>query len=388
MSTKAAGRLAWTLWALYVAAAVATLSAAAMLAIGFATVGSLVASRQPRSAVGWLLLASALAFMAELGAEIYATEGSGAAITAAAWFAGWAWNVLLLVAAILLPLFFPDGHLLSSRSRWAVTLGVASVCLTIVALALRPGPLDINTRSPVTNPLGLNGNAGDAMGAAAQLGSAALLGTVLLAAASLALRLRRSRGRERAQMKWFALLGVLTLTAQATASLGQAAAEASQQAWLEVVSGLGFLTTLALFAVGLPLAIGIAILRHRLYDIDVVIKRTLVYSAVTATLVTTYLVLVLLLQAALNPVTRESDLAVATSTLAVAALFRPVRTRIQRIVDRRFFRQRYDAVQTLERFAGHLRDGVDLETLGTNLRYAVHEAMQPAHVSLWVRTPP
>ncbi|MBA3748824.1 MAG: hypothetical protein H0W96_15230, partial [Solirubrobacterales bacterium] len=191
--------------------------------------------------------------------------------------------------------------------------------------------------------------------------------------ASVVVRYRRAGRVQRQQIKWLATAGaILAVVAPLDAVLDDPLGRAAFAA-----------TTISVLM--LPVAVGIAILRHRLYDIDVVINRTLVYGALTASLVAAYLGSVLLLQLALNPLTASSNLAIAGSTLAVAALFQPARRRIQAIVDRRFFRRKYDAARTLERFGAQLRDEVDLDALGEDLRAVVAETMQPAHVSLWLR---
>jgi hypothetical protein len=203
-------------------------------------------------------------------------------------------------------------------------------------------------------------------------------------AVALVRRFHRARGLERLQLKWLATAGALVATLYLSALLGSLLKpepfSGQDPEWLKVlqaIAGLSFLL--------LPVAIGVAVLRHRLYDIDVVINRTLVYGLLTVTLGAVYLGSVLVLQLALRPLTNRSDLAVAASTLAVAALFRPARARIQSAVDRRFYRSRYDAGRILEAFADRLRHELDLEAVAVDLRDAVRDTVQPAHVSLWLR---
>ena len=229
------------------------------------------------------------------------------------------------------------------------------------------------------NPLGLGGSFGEIARVTRDLTEVLAIPVFLVSLASVVVRLRRSRGRERLQVKWVAYAAVLTATSFATSFLvgllpsGQTAAD------------IFFLVGVAGFT-GIPVAAGIAILRYRLYEIDLLINRTLVYGSLTVMLVAVYAGSIVVLQGLLRALTgQESQLAIVASTLAVAALFTPLRRRVQSFIDRRFYRRKYDAAKTLEAFSAKLRDETDLEALNNELVGVVRETMQPAHVSLWVR---
>jgi hypothetical protein len=386
VSTRNAGRLAWSLAAtsvLLFAASMAFYAAglgadsgqvlSLSIILGFSGVGALVASRQPGNAIGWIFCGAAL-FGPALGnlANAYAgywLDGHPASeglAKAGAAYASLGWMPEVLVPITFLLLLFPDGRLLTPRWRpvaWCAALGIAGAFVTT---GLNPGPLEDFPQ--IQNPFGIHSVLRDALeGLSFLLLLIGLVGAPL----SLYLRLRRASGQEREQIKWLVWAGAVAVVVFVIGTAGY-------DVWGEAISNAAIL----LSVLGLAVATGIAILRYRLYDIDVVINRTLVYAVLTATLAGAYLASVLLLQLVLSP---SSDLAIAGSTLAVAALFQPARRRIQATVDRRFYRRRYDAARTLERFGGKLRDEVDLDSLGAELRGVVAETMQPAHVSLWLR---
>jgi hypothetical protein len=278
-------------------------------------------------------------------------------------------------------LLYPDGHLPSPRWRPVAWLSAVTVGALTVVLLLSPGQLEAGPVPNVSNPLALEW-ARPVLEIALAILLPAFALCILASAAGLVWRFRGSRGVERQQLKWLATAGALVASLFVVSIIASILTSTSgrEPGWLTVLDHAGFL----LFAL-LPISIGIAILRHGLYGIDVIINRALVYGSLTAVLAGAYLGSVLLLQLVLNPVTRQSELAVAGSTLAVAALFRPVRARIQGTVDRRFYRSRYDAARTLATFGRRLRYELDLDAVGADLRAAVHETVLPAHVSLWLR---
>lgn len=342
----------------------------ATILVTLAVIGVVVASRQPRNAVGWILCIVPLSLgVLVLNAHLYwaiALDGdpNGPLAENIAWLASWAWVPAMVAMLNLFPLVFPTGRPPSPRWRPVVWAVVAVTVLLLVGTALEPGRFE---DYPVDNPYG-GGNPAVVIGL---LGFAGMLLTGLTALASIVVRYRRSHGVERQQLKW-------------VASAAGLFAVNFIVPWENFFGDdVGFAVLLLGFLV-IASAVAVAMLRYRLYDIDVVINRALVYGSLTALLAGTYLGSVLLLQLALSRLTAGSSLAVAVSTLAAAALVRPARARIQDTVDHRFFRRKYDAARTIESFASRLRDEVDLESLSLELRRAVATTVQPAHVSLWV----
>jgi hypothetical protein len=301
-----------------------------------------------------------------------------------AWTANWYWFLMLALALIYLPMLFPDGRLPSRR--WlpiAVLAGIAALGFVLPRAFMDTLPLNEAPGYRIDNPIGIEG-----LGPVENLPFFGVLLNGLLviafvgAAASVVVRFRRSRGVERLQMKWFVYVTVVLVGGSILTSV---IGVASGLRWLEQFSFV--LSMVAL--VGLPIAVGIAILRYRLYDIDVVINRTLVYGPLTAILVLIYLGGVVSLQYAFRILTgQESQGAIVASTLAIAALFNPLRHRVQAFVDRRFYRRKYDARKTLEAFSAKLRNETDLIALNAELASVVSETIQPATMSLWLRPDP
>ena len=353
-----------------------------VIPITCSTVGVIIASRRPDHPIGWLfcavgLLAGVNHFFAEYAIFALLTQpGSLPGGQASAWVAAWPWmpsNALLVFVALL----FPDGRLPSRRWLPFAWLNVVVAVVGTVAVAFLAGP--IPALAPIENPLGVEG-AQTLLGPVATVAGALERGILgVVAVGSLFLRLRRARGGEREQIKWLAYAASVVVIG---AILTYVIPEATDAQWVGQVG----LALLAVGFVGIPIAIGIAILRYRLYDINLLINRTLVYGSLTAILVAHYFGSIIWLQIAFVELTgQRSTLAVVASTLVIAALFRPWQRWVQAFVDRRFYRRKYDARRTLEAFSAKLRDETDLDALSNDLTDAVRETMQPAHVSLWLR---
>jgi hypothetical protein len=350
-----------------------------LLLLAFSTVGALVASRRPENPIGWLFCSGALVWiLGELALEyaVYALITAPGALPAGAWmmwFGTWARGIGWFLIVAFLLLLFPTGRLPSPR--WRLVLWGAIGYIGMFTLVVWLSPVLPDTRLAfVHNPLGLEIESVNVL-----VELLYLTIPLLLVAGGLAVivRFRRSRGDERQQLKWFAYaVGVMVVMFAIWFSL--------EVAGFVAIGSLTFIVPLA----GLPIAAGVAILKYRLYDIDLIINRTLVYGALTVMLALVYLGGVATTQVIFRALTgqeQQPQLVVVVSTLVIAALVNPLRRRIQSFIDRRFYRKKYDARKTLEAFSSKLREETDLDALNAELVGVVRETMQPAHVALWLR---
>ncbi len=359
----------------------------AVLGLVFGVIGALVASRLPRNAIGWLFCALALLFEFSILGEAYIAYGSQASGLLpgrawVGWILQWSNNGLAPAFIILCFLLFPTGRLPSARWRPLVWVVVGVTAVYAASAAFAPGHL---LDYPIENPAGI-----ESAGALRMIADASLqvlvLPLMLLSAVSLLARLRRSAGTERQQLKWFAYAAALLAIYLVVGNVTDTLLGFLQNKVAETAFFLVFFSILA----GLPVAMGVAILKYRLYEIDLLINRTLVYGALTAMLAVVYIGGVAATQAIFRALTgqeQQPQLAIVVSTLVIAALFNPLRRRIQGFIDRRFYRRKYDAAKTLAAFSARLRDETDLEQLTDELIAVLRDTIQPTHASVWLRPP-
>jgi hypothetical protein len=357
--------------------------------LAFPIVGAFIASARPENPIGWILLADGLLWMCISVTDFYglyglAVPGSVPFPLVMAGLNNWLWVPAVGLFGTYLLLLFPDGRLPSGRWRLLAWLSGAVIVLASMGVMLAPGPLQ--GLGGVRNPFGVEG-----VPWVEDAGTAVLLMLplcMLASASSLMMRYRRSGGEVREQIKWIAFAAsvvvivylLVVVTSFVVPSVTWFAA--ASPLWLNI---LEYAALVSLTAV--PIAVGFAVSKYRLYDIDVVINRTLVYGSLTALLALVYLGGVTAAQAIFSTLTGQQEqpqLAIVISTLIIAALFNPLRRRIQSFIDRRFYRGKYDAAKTLEAFSAKLRDETDLDALSTDLVGVIKETMQPAHVSLWL----
>jgi hypothetical protein len=390
MKSRTAARLAWLLWAvvvpLTIAVAVAGVVGAGELdavlvafvtfVLAFSTVGALVASRLPHNPIGWIMSGAALAYVVGGASLVYVEEvGHGVPVTLAGrlviWLGTWVFSIGLGLAGIFLLLLFPSGRPPSPRWRIVGYAGALGILLLVVGIAFVPGSFEGHG----VNPLGVRG-AASFLHSVEDIGGTLTIAAVAGAAASLIVRFRRSKGVERQQLKWLAYAGAVVALGF-VAIVPVEAVFGSTKA--DDINNFVITQTLAL----VPIATGIAVLRYRLYDIDRIINRTIVYLLVTGSLVAVYAGTVFVISAV--AVGSSDNLTVAVATLVAAALFRPALRRVQGFVDRRFYRFKYDAQQTIDAFGYRLREETNLDELTSDLLGVVRQTVQPAHASVWLQ---
>jgi hypothetical protein len=354
--------------------------------LAFPLVGALIASNRPKNPIGWICLAIGIIWMIVPISTSYGVyglvvrPGSVPFPAAIGSLAEWIWVPAVGLLGIYLILLFPDGRLPSRRWRPVAWLSGAVIILVSAGFALSPGPME--GLPGIRNPFGLEKYP---WVADATLGVILLLPLcILVSAVSLVLRFLRSEGEEREQIKWLAfaasILGLGFFSYVIPANILPDDAGGVDRLWVNLLED-----AVTLSFAGVPVAVGIAILRYRLFDIDIIIRRTLVYSVLTLMLGLVYIGCILLSRTLIAPLTGGSELAIVASTLAIAALFNPLRRRIQTIIDKRFYRRKYDAAKVLAAFGTTVRDETDLDALTNEMLRVVDATMQPEHVSLWLR---
>lgn len=355
----------------------------------FPAVGALIFRRRPEHPIGWLFCCVNLGWAINNFAGPYAkyalvtNPGTVPGGEVAVWFYFWPGPVSVALFALLI-LLFPNGRPLSPRWSIVAWLTAGYAVVGAVTIALAPGRIDDTIGFAVDNPVGIGGPFGDVLALLAGITQPLAVPLLMVALVSLALRQRRSTGKERQQLEWFtsSLVLYVLLVGADTALHIYYGTESAMPQWAALFNDIAINSDILI-----PIAAGIAILRYRLYDIDFLINRALVYTTLTISLTVVYVGCVVLLQTLLNSFMSESSqLVIVASTLTIAALFNPLRRRVQSFVDRRFYRRRYDATRTLEAFSSRLRKETDLDALSGHLVEVVSETMQPAHVSLWIRT--
>jgi hypothetical protein len=355
----------------------------------FAVVGVLVAARNPGNPVGWILLAIGATWGLDLVCSSYATyglelhRGSHDLAVVTASIDSMLWVPGIGLTGVFLLLLFPDGHLLTPRWRWLAWSSAAGLTVASLGILCDPGLMSDSSFPNTVNPLGI-----DALGTVTQVLRSVVIMVpiaILGAALSLILRFRRSRGTERLQMKWLAAAAAAVAGIFAVAMVFAAIlpSGADTPEWLQL------LQTVALISFGLiPVSIGFAVFQYRLYDIDLIIRRTLTYSCLAGILIGIYLAGVVGLSSVLRAATGESGaLAVTLSTLLVVLVSRPIQSRVKATIDHRFSRLAYDPARTLDEFSDQVRRKVDLDVLGAELIGTVSATVRPAHVTLWLRQP-
>lgn len=357
-------------------------------ALGFSVMGTFIAAFRPHNRIGWLCSATgATESLLVIFALHYASCGiSGMPALPGAAFVAWinyiATPGLLILLFVALPFLFPDGHFVSQRWRvvaWALT---GLMALLVLVAGLLPGPLQYNgvdTLYPIDNPFGLDilpARLGPIVGPA--ITSTAVFAG-LLANLSLVVRWQRATRQVRQQIKWLVFFLATAVTLHLTLEIVGELFDAS------ILNSNLYLLSLLVVFVGFPLVIGISVFLYRLYDIDVIIRRTLIYTVLSAVLALVYSGTVILLQQLLGGLAAGSELTIVISTLLIAALFSPLRRRVQSVIDRRFYRRKVDSSQVMLRFARVARDELNPDALSAVLLRSIEETMQPAHLSIWLR---